>query len=31
MEHGDPITLHHHEIVRDRLAGVLALVAPMTG
>jgi hypothetical protein len=28
---GDPITLHHHEIVRDRLAGVLALVAPMTG
>jgi hypothetical protein len=28
---GDPIALRHRDILRDRLADVLALVAPMTG
>lgn len=28
---GEPVLLRHHDILRDRLAGVLTLVAPMTG
>jgi hypothetical protein len=28
---GDPVPLRHHDIIRQRLADVLALAAPFTG